>query len=101
MSWQQFAEFQVNLELLDSKFLSCGWKAAYWKLLLTMNVTRKPLPKLAANGIFWRFFSQVQHEKEQECVCNLLSTEGTLPGKQHLFEFLEAWEMSSSPDQKE
>ncbi len=41
-------------------------------------------------AFFGVFFSQVQHEKEQECVYNLLSTEGTLPGKEHLLEFLEA-----------
>ena len=52
-------------------------------------------------AFFCGFFSQVQYEKEQERVRNFLYTEGTLPGKQHLFEFLEAWEMSSSPDQKE
>ena len=50
---------------------------------------------------FGSFFNQVQYEKEQERVRNFLSFEGTLPGKEHLLEFLEAWEMSSSPDQKE
>ena len=38
---------------------------------------------------------------EWERVRNLLSTEGTLPGKEHLFEFLETWKMTSTPDQKE
>ena len=52
-------------------------------------------------AFFGGFFSQIQYEKEQERIRNLLSTEGTLPGKEHLLEFLEAWEMSSSPDQKE
>ena len=52
-------------------------------------------------AFFGGFFNQVQYEKEQERVRNLLCTEGTLPGKEHLLEFLEAWEMSSSPDQKE
>ena len=52
-------------------------------------------------AFFGGFFSQVQYEKEQERVRNLLSTEGTLPGKEHLLEFLEVWEMSSSPDQKD
>ena len=52
-------------------------------------------------AFFGGFFSEIQYEKEQERVRNLLSTEGTLPGKEHLLEFLEAWEMSSSPDQKE
>ena len=50
---------------------------------------------------FVGFFNQVQNEKEQERVRNLLSTEGTLPGKEHLLEFLETWEMTSTPDQKE
>ena len=52
-------------------------------------------------AFFGGFFSQVQYEKEQECVRNLLSTEGSLPGKEHLLEFLDAWEMSSSSDQKQ
>ena len=52
-------------------------------------------------AFFGGFFNQVQYEKEQESVRNLLSTEGTIPVKEHLLEFLEAWEMSSSPDQKE
>ena len=52
-------------------------------------------------AFFGGFFCQVQYEKEQECVRNLLSTEGSLPGKEHLLEFLDAWEMSSSSDQKE
>ena len=51
-------------------------------------------------AFFDGFFNQVQYEKEQERVRNLLSTEGTLPGKEHLLEFLEAWEMSSNRDQK-
>ncbi len=50
---------------------------------------------------FVGFFNQVQNEKEQERVRNLLSTEGTLPGKGHLLEFLETWEKASTPDQKE
>ena len=41
-------------------------------------------------AFFGGFFNQVQYEKEQERVRNLLSTEGTLPGKEHLLEFLEA-----------
>ena len=52
-------------------------------------------------AFFGGFFNPVQYQKEQERVRNLLSTEGTLPGKEHLLEFLEAWEMSSNPDQKE
>ena len=52
-------------------------------------------------AFFGGFFSQFQYEKEQECVRNLLNTEGSLPGKEHLLEFLDAWEMSSSSDQKE
>ena len=52
-------------------------------------------------AFFSVFFNQVQYEKEQELVRNLLRTEGTLSGKEHLLEFLEVWEMSSSPDQKE
>ena len=51
-------------------------------------------------AFFGDFFSQVQYEKEQECVRNLLNTEENLPGKEHLLEFIEAWEMLSSPDQK-
>ena len=50
---------------------------------------------------FGGFFNQVQYEEEQERVRNLLSTEGTLPGKEDLSEFLEIWEMTSTPDQKE
>ena len=50
---------------------------------------------------FGDFFNQVQYEKEQELVRNLLSTEGTLLGKEHLLEFHETWEMTSTPDQKE
>ena len=52
-------------------------------------------------AFFGGFFNQVQYEKEQERVRNLLSTEGTLPGKEHLLEFLETWEMISTPDQRE
>ena len=52
-------------------------------------------------AFFGGFFNQVQYEEEQERVRNLLSTEGTLPGKEHLLEFLETWEMTSTPDQKE
>ena len=52
-------------------------------------------------AFFGGFFNQVQYEEEQERVRNLLTTEGTLPGKEHLFEFLETWEMTSTPDQKE
>ena len=52
-------------------------------------------------AFFDGFLNQFQYRKKQERVRNLLSTEGTLPGKEHLLEFLEAWEMSSSPDQKE
>ena len=52
-------------------------------------------------AFFGGFFSQVQYEKEQECVRNLLSTEGALSDKEHLLEFLEAWEMTSTPHQKE
>ena len=52
-------------------------------------------------AFFVGFFSQVQYEKEQERVRNFLSTEETIPGKEHLLEFLEAWEISSSPDKKE
>ena len=52
-------------------------------------------------AFFGGFFNQVQYEEEQERVRNLLSTEGTLPGKEHLLEFLEDWEMTSTPDQKE
>ena len=42
-------------------------------------------------AFFGGFFSQFQYEKELERVRHLLSTEGTLPGKEHLLEFLEAW----------
>ena len=52
-------------------------------------------------AFFGGFFNPVQYQKEQERVRNLLSTEGTLPGQEHLLEFLEASEMSSSPNQNE
>ena len=42
-------------------------------------------------AFFGGFFNQVQYEKEQESVRNLLSTEGAIPVKEHLLEFLEAW----------
>ena len=51
-------------------------------------------------AFFGGFFNQVQYEEEQERVRNLLSTEGTLPGKEHLLEFLETWKMTSTPDQE-
>ena len=50
-------------------------------------------------AFFGGFFSQVEYEQAR--IRNLLSTEGTLPGKEHLLESLEACEISSSPDQKE
>ena len=51
-------------------------------------------------AFFGGFFNKVQYEEEQELVRNLLSTEGTLPGKEHLLEFLETWEMTSTPNQE-
>ena len=44
---------------------------------------------------FGGFFDPQQYTEEQARVRNLLSTEGTLPGKEHLLEFLERWEMWS------
>ena len=44
---------------------------------------------------FGGFFDPQQYTEEQASVRNLLSTEGTLPGKEHLLEFLERWEMWS------
>ena len=44
---------------------------------------------------FGGFFDQRQYSEEQAGVRNLLSTEGTLPGKEHLLEFLERWEIWS------
>ena len=44
---------------------------------------------------FGGFFDPQQYTEEQARVRNLLSTEGTLPGKEHLIEFLERWEMWS------
>ena len=44
---------------------------------------------------FGGFFDQRQYSEEQEGVRKLLSTEGTLPGKEHLLEFLERWEIWS------
>jgi len=44
---------------------------------------------------FGGFFNNQQYIEEQERVRNLLSTEETLPGKEHLLEFLERWEMWS------
>jgi predicted PolB exonuclease-like 3'-5' exonuclease len=44
---------------------------------------------------FGGFFDQQQYSEEQAGVRNLLSTEGTLPGKEHLLEFLERWEIWS------
>ena len=44
---------------------------------------------------FGGFFDLQQYTEEQARVRNLLSTEGTLPGKEHLLEFLERWEMWS------
>ena len=41
------------------------------------------------------FFDRLQYLEEQEVVWDLLSTEGTLPGKAHLLEFLELREMCS------
>ena len=46
-------------------------------------------------AFFGGFFDQLQYAEEQARVRNLLSTEGTLPGKEHLLEFLERWEMWS------
>ncbi|MDP6654728.1 MAG: 3'-5' exonuclease, partial [SAR324 cluster bacterium] len=46
-------------------------------------------------AFFGGFFDQRQYAEEQARVRNLLSTEGTLPGKEHLLEFLERWEMWS------
>ena len=44
---------------------------------------------------FGGFFNQRQYSEEQARVRNLLSTEGTLPGKEHLHEFREHWEIWS------
>ena len=44
---------------------------------------------------FGGFFDQRQYSEEQAGVRNLLSTEGSLPGKEHLLEFLERWEIWS------
>ena len=44
---------------------------------------------------FGGFFDPQQYTEEQARVRNLLSTEGTLPGKEHLLEFLERWGMWS------
>ena len=44
---------------------------------------------------FGGFFNNQQYIEEQERVRNLLSTEGTLPSKEHLLEFLERWKMWS------
>ena len=44
---------------------------------------------------FGGFFNNQQYIEEQERVQNLLSTEGALPGKEHLLEFLERWGMWS------
>jgi hypothetical protein len=38
---------------------------------------------------FGGYFDQLQYSEEQSRVRNLLSTEETLPGKEHLLEFLE------------
>ena len=46
-------------------------------------------------AFFGGFFNQQQYAEEQGFVRSLLSTEGTLPGKEHLLEFLERWEMWS------
>ena len=46
-------------------------------------------------AFFGGFFDQRQYSEEQTFVRNLLSTEGTLPGKEHLLEFLERWKMWS------
>ena len=40
-------------------------------------------------------FGQRQYSEEQALVRYLLSTEVTLPGKEHLLEFLELWEIWS------
>ncbi|MBC8259572.1 MAG: 3'-5' exonuclease [SAR324 cluster bacterium] len=44
---------------------------------------------------FAGFFNQQQYSEEQERVRNLLNKTGALPGKEHLLEFLERWEMWS------
>ncbi len=44
---------------------------------------------------FGGFFNNQQYVEEHERVRNLLSTEGALPGKEHLLKFLERWEMWS------
>ncbi len=41
---------------------------------------------------FGGFFNPEEYQIEQQRDRNLLSTEGTLPGKEHLLEFLERWE---------
>jgi predicted PolB exonuclease-like 3'-5' exonuclease len=46
-------------------------------------------------AFFGGFFDRRQYAEEQERVRKLLSAEGTLPGKEHLLEFLERWEMWS------